>query len=68
MRLLQITSFAGLLASAQAGKQWGTGTAGGPTGGGSPSTSTKWTTTVVPTYTTYCPVCLSVQEALLNRS
>ena len=67
MRLLQITSFAGLLASAQAAKHWGTGTAGGPTGGASP-TSTAWTTVVVPTFTTYCPVCLSVQDASLDRS
>lgn len=54
MRLLQLAPLAGLLASVHAGKGkegWGATGAGGG--------ETVWTTVVVPTYTTYCPVCLS---------
>lgn len=56
MRLQQIAPFASLVAMAHAGGNggghynWGTGTA----------ISTIWTTTVVPTWTTYCPVSLLI--------
>lgn len=53
MRLQRTATVAGLAALVQAGgdrRQLGTGTA---------ASSTYWVTTVVPTYTTYCPVSCS---------
>lgn len=62
MRFTQLASLAGLLVSVHAGKDkqdWGlTGT----------GASTLWTTTVVPTYTTYCEVslCNSLRRLLFT--
>lgn len=58
MRLQRLATVAGLAALVQAGgdrHQLGTGT-------GIAASSTYWVTTVVPTYTTYCPVSCSVSS------